>query len=50
MKYFIKKKNEKHSSFVVMRAVSRLNNHAKKVSSQSVVWGGKSIKNLFITS
>jgi len=50
MKYFIKKKNKQMLSFEVIRAVSRLNSHANKLSSQSIVWNGKGITNLFITS
>ena len=50
MKYLQKRKNKKRPSFEVLRAVSRLNSHKKKISSQSIVWDGKAIINLSITS
>ena len=50
MKYLKKRKDKKKPSFEVLRAVSRLNSHKKNIYPQSVVWDGKAITNLSITS
>lgn len=50
MKYLKRRNNKKKPSFEVLRAVSRLNSHTRKIPSQSIVWDGKAIMNLSITS
>ena len=50
MKYRFKKQVQKKTSLAVIRAVSRLNDHAHQTSSRSIVWDGKSITHLSITS
>jgi hypothetical protein len=50
MKYLKKKKDKKKASFEVLRAVSRLNSHKRKISSESIVWDGRAIINSSVTS
>ena len=51
MLYQFKKQKETIYSSAVIRAISRLNEHANQKSSRSIVWNGRSIiKPLFITS
>jgi hypothetical protein len=43
VKFELKKSVSKRSSLAVIRAVARLNDHAHKKASQSVVWSGESM-------
>ena len=50
MKNFFKKQNKRQVSEMVMRALSRLNKYEDQKESRSIVWNGKSINNISITS
>ena len=50
MKYILKRHEKRKVSPIVLRAISRMNNYENKKSDCSVVWNGKSINYLSITS
>ena len=50
MKNFFKKQNKRQVAEMVMRALSRLNKYEDQKASRSIVWNGKSINNISITS